>query len=84
MNGGKDAAPKNKPRHTEVNVSSVKDGDENEVQIYFPSIPWTPTLRVTAYYYLLYILTGTFFTVFPFLKYVRQLDGISPRDKSSP
>lgn len=54
------------------------------ISFLFWGLPPTPTLLVTVYYYLLHILTGTFFSsVFSFLKYVRQLDGISPRDKTS-
>lgn len=79
VNGGK-------PRHVKVN-RSIADGDENGVQIYFLSIlgvvlPPPPSL---SQFNIIYSTSsqGHFSTVFSFLKYVRQLDGISPRDKSS-
>lgn len=84
----KDGAPpkKNNPKPAEAN-SPTKDGIKNGVQIYFPSIPCSlPHPHSPCHSLLLFTPhphRDVAFTVFSFLKYVQQLDSISPRDKSS-
>lgn len=77
VNGGE-------PRHIKVN-SSIAGGDKNRVRIYFLSILWSPPPPSLTQFIIIYSTSsqGHFSTVLSFLKCVQQLDGISPRDKSS-